>query len=351
MENLKQKNAKSIFKEILIGKWSFFWKIPGIFYLVVYTIGFFLKFMIGVGFVFLQSSRFKWLQSYVGLPEQWDFLIQEYRNIFFETGIYLLVHQLLYLIVVLLFIFIVDRYTRDDIGLAFDLKSVFLVFGGILSAAFVLSLFILVLFTTGNFEYNGFVRGDEFIVGNLQSMLTIQASIFIVVSFQEELLARAYFLNILKGIGRFGSVIVSSIIFALLHLGNIGVTIEKGFWETVLEFFLLRLTIDSYLGIFNIFILASLFALYFIYFKDLWFLIGAHFMWNFYMGSIWGMTVSNIESLKGSVIDTQLTGSVLMTGGGFGPEGSIIITAILGIIMLFVIRKIRKVSKNEIATD
>ncbi len=319
--------------------------------LVIFVVDFFEVFFKDIGLLFLRNSNFSWIDSYLVSPEQWEFLVLGYERIFLETGIFLLVHQLLYLIVVLLFIFIVDRYTRDDIGLAFDLKSVFLVFGGILFATFVLSLFILVLFTTGNFEYNGFTRGDEFVVGNIKSVLTIQATLFIVVSFQEELLARAYFLNLLKGIGRFGSVIFSSIIFALLHMGNIAVTIEKGFWETILDFFLLRLTIDSYFGVFNIFLLAILFAVYFVYFKDLWFLIGAHFMWNFYMGSVWGMTVSHIESLKGSLIDTQLTGSALMTGGGFGPEGSIIITAILGIIMFFVIRKIRKVSKNEIAAD
>ncbi|GAA0281024.1 CPBP family glutamic-type intramembrane protease [Cryptosporangium japonicum] len=56
--------------------------------------------------------------------------------------------------------------------------------------------------------------------------------------------------------------------------------------------------------------------------RSLWVTIGLHFGWNFGLGGIASATVSGNGDSKG-LLDTSLTGSDLVTGGAFGPEGSL----------------------------
>lgn len=56
--------------------------------------------------------------------------------------------------------------------------------------------------------------------------------------------------------------------------------------------------------------------------RSLWVTIGLHFGWNFGLGGIASATVSGNGDSKG-LLDTTLSGSDLVTGGAFGPEGSL----------------------------
>lgn len=56
--------------------------------------------------------------------------------------------------------------------------------------------------------------------------------------------------------------------------------------------------------------------------RSLWLPIGIHFGWNFTEGGIFGTAVSGGHSR--GVVSVTLEGSTQMTGGGFGPEASII---------------------------
>jgi CAAX protease family protein len=61
--------------------------------------------------------------------------------------------------------------------------------------------------------------------------------------------------------------------------------------------------------------------------KNLWFPIFLHISWNYFQGPILGFEVSgmNIKSL----INHDLLGSDLITGGKFGFEGSILLSFLL----------------------
>ena len=59
----------------------------------------------------------------------------------------------------------------------------------------------------------------------------------------------------------------------------------------------------------------------------LWLGIGFHISWNFFQGCVFGFGVSGISTP--SVAVTELTGSPLLNGGAFGPEGSIVSTVVL----------------------
>jgi membrane protease YdiL (CAAX protease family) len=133
---------------------------------------------------------------------------------------------------------------------------------------------------------------------------------FVVVGYQEELLSRGYHLqNIRDGMGTGWGVLLSSLIFALMHLGNPNVT-----WYSTL------------LGL----IAAGYFLAYgWVRTRQLWLPIGIHIGWNFFEGNVFGFPVSGID-LVGLIHQTP-TGPVAITGGLFGPEAGLIILPAMGI--------------------
>ena len=74
----------------------------------------------------------------------------------------------------------------------------------------------------------------------------------------------------------------------------------------------------------------------YIYTRSLWVPIAIHFAWDFSFAGLYGASI-NGYTLDNSLLDTQASGSELLTGGYFGPQGSIqaaAICLIAGIIFL-----------------
>jgi hypothetical protein len=70
----------------------------------------------------------------------------------------------------------------------------------------------------------------------------------------------------------------------------------------------------------------------------LWFPMGLHAGWNFSEGSLYGLSVSGFTA-KNALTQGALTGPVLLTGGSFGPEASIIAVILcLGVAILLLWR-------------
>ena len=65
-----------------------------------------------------------------------------------------------------------------------------------------------------------------------------------------------------------------------------------------------------------------LFGAAYIYTRNLWFPIAIHFAWNFMQSGIFGAITSGNEKTS-SLLTTKLTGNSFITGGEFGPEGTI----------------------------
>jgi membrane protease YdiL (CAAX protease family) len=88
------------------------------------------------------------------------------------------------------------------------------------------------------------------------------------------------------------------------------------------------------MGLLNIFLVGLLFAYMFYKSGSLWMPVGYHITWNFFQGNIFGFPVSGTEpSGIYTIINTK---DNLITGGGFGPEGGILATAVIIICALFV---------------
>lgn len=126
----------------------------------------------------------------------------------------------------------------------------------------------------------------------------------------EELIFRAYFLNILeKHWGTIAAILISSVGFGFAHMLN-----DAGgaaFGDKLL--FCTFLSLEA--GV-------SLAACY-VFTRDIWMPIAAHWMWNYFEGPIFGTHVSGADFGK-SLIDAHVSGPHLLTGGTFGPEGNII---------------------------
>lgn len=145
--------------------------------------------------------------------------------------------------------------------------------------------------------------------------------VFIMVGFAEEIFGRGFIMATLRRTKNIPVVvIVSSIIFALLHSGNSGIDI---------------------IPYMNITLVGLLLAYIYLRSGNIWMAIGYHITWNYLQGNIFGFPVSGTHS-KGlfTVIYEE---NNIINGSIFGPEGGIVVTAVVLLGFLFV----KKYYKNK----
>lgn len=150
---------------------------------------------------------------------------------------------------------------------------------------------------------------------------------FIFVGWQEELVSRGYLLqNLIDGLNVFWGVIVSSILFGLLHLANPNSSIEGALGTFLVGIFL------SYAYLVT---------------RQLWLPIGLHIGWNFFEGPIFGFPVSGVDAFR--VLQQSVNGPTLITGGSFGPEAGLILLVglALGIGLVYAYSRYRSNSVKQ----
>jgi membrane protease YdiL (CAAX protease family) len=139
----------------------------------------------------------------------------------------------------------------------------------------------------------------------------------------EELLFRGVLFRIFEdGFGTTVAMITTAALFGLSHAGNPGATP------------LSTIAIALEAGL----LLAAGYA----WSRNLWFVFGLHFSWNFTEGGIFGAPVSG-GAMKG-ILSMPLSASApdSVTGGAFGPEASVVAVAVcLGMTLVFAIAAIR----------
>lgn len=133
----------------------------------------------------------------------------------------------------------------------------------------------------------------------------------------EEILMRGYAFQRLADWSRTGAVAISSLVFALLHLANLGM---------------------GTIAFINILLGGVLLSLAFFIRRSLWVPIGLHFGWNFASGPLLGHEVSGYVP-ESSVWRTIDAGPRWLSGGSFGIEASLWITLVeLALIALLIAR-------------
>lgn len=143
---------------------------------------------------------------------------------------------------------------------------------------------------------------------------------WIVISFNEELAFRGYILQrLMPGVGVPAAVILSSLVFAAVHVLNPNVQV---------------------LAIASIFVAGLLLATAYLVSRSLWLPIGLHIGWNLAEIHLFGFAGSGVT--EPSLLRAQVSGPEVMTGGAFGPEGGIVGLAIplLGIAFLLLRQRV-----------
>lgn len=168
---------------------------------------------------------------------------------------------------------------------------------------------------------------------NLPIILVILAG-YLIQGCAEEVLVRGYLMTSLTNAfkGKLAvplAVVISSIVFACLHLGNPGMTV---------------------LSFVNLFLAGVFFAVLVLRTDSIWCAAAAHTAWNFTQGHILGFEVSGLESAD-TIIESTLTGKDFITGGSFGLEGGILVTIVLTVSILLTILLPRKIKFEAPAAE
>ena len=144
----------------------------------------------------------------------------------------------------------------------------------------------------------------------------------------EEVLARGWQFQVIGARYKpWHGVVISSMLFGLLHGLNKGVTV---------------------LAIINLSLFSVLMVLFVLKDGNIWSACGFHSAWNWVQGNVYGLNVSGNVTTGGTIIDLQAAGPDILTGGIFGPEGSLLTTSVMlvGITAVFCYSKIKELEKN-----
>lgn len=188
---------------------------------------------------------------------------------------------------------------------------------GALLGALLQGLTILVMYLGGAYRLVS-VNTAAFLIPSL--VMAVSSAIF------EEILLRGILFRILEEkLGSYLSLAISALIFGALHLANPNSSVLAA----------LGLAIQAGL----------LLGAAFMYAKSLWLPIAIHFAWNFTQSAVFGAAVSGNKVSK-TWISSAAEGPEWLTGGGFGPEGSIQATlfcSVATLVFLMLCRRQKKI--------
>ncbi|MGI8839331.1 MAG: CPBP family intramembrane glutamic endopeptidase [Caulobacteraceae bacterium] len=162
-----------------------------------------------------------------------------------------------------------------------------------------------VLWTLGYAHVDGLSAGTTAVFAI--AMTSIAAGI------GEELIFRGGVFRILEqSLGTGAALILSAAMFGAMHAANPGATMVST----------AAIVIEAGL----------LLALAYAATRNLWLPIGLHAAWNFTEGGVFGAAVSGHAGT--GLLKTTLTGPPLLSGGVFGPEASIVVVGVCGLLAL-----------------
>lgn len=189
---------------------------------------------------------------------------------------------------------------------------------GLFTGPALLGLLALLLMFTGHLQWVD-ITPDA-------SALFISFGMVVLIAFSEELVFRGYVLsNLLESFNnKWVALLLSALCFAIFHFTGPGI---------------------NSLAFANLFLAGILLGINFIYTRNLWFSICLHLSWNFFQGPLLGSHVSGLS--MPTLLQTEMKGDWLVTGGEFGLEGSVLNTALSLIAILILALAFEKKYVNE----
>jgi len=203
----------------------------------------------------------------------------------------------------------IDKASFISLGLKIDKAAVLDVISGVVNSAIVMAGIYFTMLYTGLIEFKGYSWWTDSAGPDVHlsiAILPVILAVFwelVVVAWWEELVFRGIILqNMMMGMGLVWAVIVSSLLFGLVHGGNPSATLLS----TIMIACVTPLLIYAYLKT-----------------GQLWLPIGLHLGWNFFQASVFGFASSGQTSP--TMITQTPVGPDWLSGGAFGAEGSILI--------------------------
>ncbi len=214
---------------------------------------------------------------------------------------------------------------RSFVSLGFRPRRAMPDFGrGALVGTLSIGLLAAILVLTGAISVEGW-SSETLEMGLGRSILALlgYATLFFAVGFFEETVFRGYALhNLFSWLGWRGAVASQAILFAIVHLGNVGGSNSA------------RLAAFGALP--SLFLIAVFFALCYRKTGSLWFPIGFHFAWNFCLGCVFSLPVSGITTFR--LFNVSENSNNWLSGGEFGAEGSFLLIPILIALLVYISR-------------
>jgi uncharacterized protein len=151
-------------------------------------------------------------------------------------------------------------------------------------------------------------------------LLLLNLLVLAVAAMAEEVAFRGYpFQRLIEAIGPTTATIVMATIFGLIHLRNPGAT-SASTLVTVLS--------------------GVLMATAYLQTRALWLPWGFHFAWNAAMAVLFGLPVSGLDF--SAVVSSNTVGPTWLTGGGYGPEGSLTAVVVLVVSLIVLVKMTRE---------
>jgi len=222
-----------------------------------------------------------------------------------------------------MFMKLIDKEKFIDVGFRLKNKTKEIAVG-IFVGAVIMVLGYVLLVTMGEISFK------ELNFNSNEVMISIITFIFVAVL--EELLCRGYILkNLMGSFNKYVALIVSSLLFALIHGANPN--------------------IDAF-ALFNLFLAGIFLGISYIHTKNLWFPIALHFSWNLFQTMV-GFNVSGQDVY--SVVEFSMTEKNILNGGDFGFEGSVFAVAVMmisiGVIELYYRKNKKKLAVEKVNTE
>ena len=186
------------------------------------------------------------------------------------------------------------------------------VVGGFVLGALLISIVIGVLATWGWYVVDGAAWQQPAAWAGVLGALVL----FLAVAVFEEVAFRGVLFRIIEeGLGSWLALAITAGFFGLVHLANANATLS---------------------GAAGVVLGGVLFGAAYVLTRSLWLAIGIHWSWNFFLAAVFGAPSSG-RSLEDSLVQSNIRGPELWTGGGFGPEAGLILhiaVATVSVVML-----------------
>jgi hypothetical protein len=176
---------------------------------------------------------------------------------------------------------------------------------GIAIGAGLIAMVVAGLVLAGAVSFAGFSATRSALQGViLVGVIMIPAAAF------EEVFFRGYgFQRLVESVGAWPATLVFAAFFGVVHLTNPHPTL---------------------LSTLNTMLAGVLLAVAYLKTRALWLPLGLHWAWNFFLGPVFSLPVSGV-TLWDPLFHVSMHGPEWLSGGNYGPEGSIVLTGVAGV--------------------